>query len=186
MTKKALIAYGTRYGATEGTAEEVAKVLRESGLDVNVINLKKDKVKDLSGYDLVIVGSGMQMGKWTGVAENFLNDFREELAKKKTAIFVSSAAQALLEHDKKDDEIKQNRKTYLEDKAARCNLSPVSMVIFGGVWDYNKMNFLFRRTLAGFKPKIEEAGYKEVSPGRYDTRNWDQVRSWAKDLASKI
>ena len=28
---KALIAYGTRYGATAGTSEEIAKILREEG-----------------------------------------------------------------------------------------------------------------------------------------------------------
>jgi menaquinone-dependent protoporphyrinogen IX oxidase len=65
MSKKVLIVYGTRYGATQGTSEEIAKVLRGEGLGVNVANAKKEQVKDISGYDLVIVGSGMQMAKWT-------------------------------------------------------------------------------------------------------------------------
>ena len=73
MTRmKALIVYGTRYGATAGTSEEIAKVLREEGLEVKVVNAKKERVKDISPYDLVVVGSGMQMFKWTGEAEDFL------------------------------------------------------------------------------------------------------------------
>jgi len=186
MPKKVLIDCGTRYGATGGTAEEIAKVLWEQGLEVKVANLKKEKVKDIAEYDLVIVGTGMQMGKWTGEAEDFVKKFRKDLAQKKTAIFVSSAAQALLEHDKQEEQIKKARKDYLDDKAAKYNLSPISMVIFGGVWDYNKMNFVFRKTMAPFKVKIEEAGFKEVSPGLYDTRNWDEIRGWAKDIAGKV
>jgi len=186
MSKKVIIVYGTRYGATEGTSKEIAKILRGEGLDVRVANVKKEKIKSISDYDLVIVGSGMQMGKWTSAADDFLGKFQKELAAKKVAIFVSSAAQALLEYEKKAEEIEKARKQYLEDKAAMYNLKPISMVIFGGVWDYNKMFFLFRKTLASFKPKIEEAGFKEVKPGLYDTRDWNAIRAWAKEIAAKV
>jgi menaquinone-dependent protoporphyrinogen oxidase len=185
MPKKVLIVYGTRYGATEGTSEEIAGVLRSEGLDVRVVNAKKETVKNISEYELVIVGSGMQMGKWTGAPEKFLGKFQKELSNKKVAIFVSSGAQALIEYEKKTEEIDRARKQYLEDKAAKYNLHPISMVIFGGVWDFNKMFFLFRRTLASFKPKIEEAGFKETKPGFYDTRDWDSIRAWAKEIATK-
>jgi len=186
MSKKVLIVYGTRYGATEGTSEEIAKALRSEGLDVRVVNARKEKVKDISGYDLVIVGSGMQMAKWTGAAENFSRKFQKELSSKKVAIFVSSGAQALIEYEKKTEEIKKARKQYLEDKAVKYNLHPISMVIFGGVWDFNQMFFLFRKTLASFKPKIEEAGFKEIKPGLYDTRDWDSIKTWAKEIATKV
>ena len=186
MVKKALIVYGTRYGATESTSAEIAKVLQGEGLDVKVVNTKKEKVKDISPYDLIIIGSGMQMGKWTGEPESFLGQFQKELANKKVAIFVSSAAQSLLEHENKTEEIKNNHKQYLEEKAAKYSLQPVSTAIFGGVWDFNKMNFIFRKTLASFKPRIEAAGFKEITPGLYDTRDWNVIRTWAKELAAKI
>jgi len=182
MAKKALIVYGTRYGATESTSEEIAKVLKGEGLEVKVVNAKKEKVKDISPYDLIIIGSGMQMGKWTGEPESFLNQFQKELANKKVAIFVSSGAQAFIEYEKKTEEIENNRKKYLEEKAAKYNLQPISMVILGGVWDFNKMNFLLRKTLASFKPRIEAAGFKEIKPELYDTRDWDAIRKWAKGL----
>jgi|WetSurMetagenome_2_1015567.scaffolds.fasta_scaffold19851_2 menaquinone-dependent protoporphyrinogen oxidase len=186
MAKKVLIVYGTRYGATESTSEEIGKALQEQGLEVKIVNAKKEKVKDISPYDLVIVGSGMQMGKWTGEPENFLNQFQKDLANKKVALFVSSAAEALIEQEKKTEEVQKNRKLNLEDKAAKYNLQPVSMVTFGGVWDYNKMNFLFRRTLSSFKPRIEAAGFKEIKPGLYDTRDWNVIHNWAKELAAKF
>jgi len=183
---KVLIVYGTRYGATETTSEEIARVMREKGLEVKVVNLKKEKVKDIAPYDLVIVGSGLQMGKWTGEPEAFLDQFRKELAGKKVAIFVSSAAQALSEFEKKTQDIETARKQNLDSKAEKYELHPVSMVTFGGVWDFNKMNFIFKRTLAGFKPKIEAAGFKEIKPGLYDTRDWESIRAWAKELAAGL
>ena len=38
MPRRVLIAYEPRYGATEGTSEEIAKVLRSEELDVRVVN----------------------------------------------------------------------------------------------------------------------------------------------------
>jgi len=185
MDKKALIVYGTRYGATQSNSEEIAKVLQEHGLEVKVVNAKKENMKDISPYDLIIIGGGMQMGKWPGVLDNFLNKFQRELANKKVAIFSSSAGQAMVELEKNTEEIEKNM-TYLAEKAAKYNLQPISMTILGGVWDFNKMNFLLRKTLASIKPKIEAAGFKEIQPGLYDTRDWHTIRTWAKELVDKM
>ncbi len=185
MSKKVLIIYGTRYGATESTSKEIAKVLQEEGLEVKIVNAKKEKVNDISGYDLIVVGSGMQMGKWTGEPENFLGRYQKELANKEVAIFISSAAQALLEYEQKTEEIGKNRQ-YLQEKTTKYGIQPISTAIFGGFWDFNKMNFIFRRTLSSFKPKIEAAGFKEIQPGLYDTRDLNVIRKWAKELAASI
>ena len=61
---KALIVYATRYGATKGTADEIARILQEENIDVKVVNAKEEKIKDISEYGLVVVGSGMSMGNW--------------------------------------------------------------------------------------------------------------------------
>src|SRR3989304_4333741 len=92
---KALIVYGTRYGATASTSEEIAGTLRKEGFDVRVVNAKEEKVRDIAEYDLVIVGSGIQINRWTGEPEQFLKKFQKELEKKRVALFVccGSAAQ---------------------------------------------------------------------------------------------
>ena len=111
MSKKALIVYGTRFGATTGTSEEIANVLRNEGFNVTVVNAKKEKAADISGYDLIIVGSGMMINRWTREPEKFLKKFQKELAKKKVALFVSSGAQALIEHEGKFEEFHFGGKT---------------------------------------------------------------------------
>jgi len=40
-----------RFGITTSTSEEITKGLRDEGIDVPVMNVKKENVKDISGYD---------------------------------------------------------------------------------------------------------------------------------------
>ncbi|MFW9960045.1 MAG: flavodoxin domain-containing protein [Candidatus Thorarchaeota archaeon] len=183
---RVLIAFCTRYGATESTSDEIAKVLEEEGLEVDVVNLKNERVKDISEYDIVIVGAGMQMFRWCKESEKFLDKFQKELREKRHVIFISSGAQAILEYDGKTDEIEENRQKWLFDKVDKYSLNPVTIGIFGGVWDYNKMGFVFKKTMGPFQMKLEEVGIPEVEPGVYDTRNWDEIRNWAKELARKV
>jgi menaquinone-dependent protoporphyrinogen oxidase len=184
---KALIVYGTRYGATAMTSEEIADVFRQEGLDVRVVNLKDEKVKDISEYDLVLVGSGIRIKKWTKEPEKFLKKYQKELANKKTAIFISCGAKYPL--DEKADvetEIEYARTKYLEGKAAKYNLQPIALGLFGGVYNFNKMGWFFRKTLSAVKPQLEEAGVKQTEPGLYDTRDLDAIRNWAKELAQTV
>jgi menaquinone-dependent protoporphyrinogen oxidase len=115
---KTLIVYGTRYGATTGTSKEIAKVLREEGFEIKVVNAKEEKIKDISEYELVIVGSGMQMGKWTGEADDFLKKFHSELGQKKLAIFASSM-KSVSESEGKTEDVASSRKVALEYKVTQ-------------------------------------------------------------------
>ena len=42
---KALIVFGTRYGATASTSEEIAKTMLQKGFEVDLRDAKKEKVK---------------------------------------------------------------------------------------------------------------------------------------------
>ena len=181
---KALIAYGTRYGATAGASEEVGKILREKGFDVKIANVKEEKIKDISEYDLVVVASGIRMGKWVGEAEDFLKRFQKELEQKKLALFVSTM-KTVAEREGKTDEVAESHRIALDDKVVEYALKPMMLGFFGGVMDYNKMGFLMRKTMGWLKPQLEKDGFKETKPGVYDLRNWDEIRNWATELAEK-
>jgi menaquinone-dependent protoporphyrinogen oxidase len=183
---KALIAYGTRYGATEKTSQEIADVFRQEGLDVRVANLKNEKLKDISDYDLVLVGSGIKIKKWTKEPEKFLKKFQKELAQKKTAIFISCGAKHPL--DEKTDvetELEYARRHHLEEKATKYKIQPIALGLFGGIYDFNKMGWFFRKTLSAVKPQLEASGVPEKEIGIYDTRDINEIRSWAKEVAQK-
>jgi menaquinone-dependent protoporphyrinogen oxidase len=181
---KALIVYGTRYGATIGTSEEIAKVLRDEGFDVTVVNAKEEKVKDISVYELVIVGSGMQFARWTGETEDFLKRFQNGLAQKKVALFISTM-KTVTEREGKTEELEKTRKMELEDKVTKYNLHPISLGFFGGVLDFNKMNIITRKTVGFLRRQLEKDGFMQTEPGVYELRDWEEIRGWAKELAVK-
>jgi menaquinone-dependent protoporphyrinogen IX oxidase len=184
---KALIVYGTRYGATEMTSENIAEAFRQEGLDVKVVNLKSDKVKDIAEYGLVVVGSGIQIHRWTKEPEKFLKNFHKELAKKKVALFVCcGSTQPLDDKTDKEESIKNARTKYLEEKAAKYNLQPIALGLFGGVYNYNKVPWLFGKFMEAVKPQLEAAGVPQTEPGLYDTRDLNAIRNWAKELAQTI
>ncbi len=180
---KVLIAYGTRYGATSGTAEEIGRILREEDFEVKIVNTKEQKIKNISEYDLIVVGSGMQIGRWVGEAEDFLKRFQKEFEKKKLAIFVSTM-KPVSEKEGKTEEVAKSRKVALEDKVSKYHLKPIALGFFGGVIDYNKMGFVTRKGMQYVKPVLEKAGFKEDQPGSYDLRDWNEIRDWAWQLAT--
>ena len=184
---RSLVVYGTRYGATAKTSKEIAKVLCQKGLDVKLVNLKDEEVKDIQEYELIIVGSGIQIGKWTNEPEKFLSKFQQELARKKLALFVCcGGATPLSEGEQKIKESQDAKTKYLEEKASKYSLKPIALGLFGGVYDFNKMSWFFKKTLSGIKPKLEEAGFKETASGIYDTRDLMVIRSWAEEVVKAL
>ena len=182
---KALIFYGTRYGATKGTSEEIAKILREENFNVKVVNAQEEKVKDISEYGLVAVGSGVACGRWVNEAEDFLKRFRKDLENKKVALFVSSV-EPISKKEGKTEEVAKMHKLDLQDRVSKYGLKPISMGFFGGIVDFNRMGFLTRKGMeAAFKAPLQKHGFKETAPGAYDLRDWDEIRTWAKELAEK-
>ncbi|MEN6292997.1 MAG: flavodoxin domain-containing protein, partial [Methanobacterium sp.] len=62
---KVLIVYGTRYGTAAEIAEEIRKVIEREGIEVDLVDSKGIKNYDIPPYDMVIMGSGIKIGKWT-------------------------------------------------------------------------------------------------------------------------
>ena len=187
LEMKALVVYGTRYGSTADTSKIIADVLSQEGFDVSLFDLKKEKIKDIGEYDLIIVGSGIRIGKWTKEPEKFLEKFQKELSKKNVGIFVCcGSATPLSEDEKKVKEMEEAKRKYLKEKAEKYGLHPISLGFFGGTYNFNKMSWFFRKTLSGIKSQLEEAGFKETKKDYYDLRNLDEIRKWTKNVIDSI
>lgn len=178
---KALIVYGTRYGAAANTAEIIAEVFRQEGLQARVVNAKEEKVRDIFEYDLVVVGSGIQINRWTGEPEDFLKKFQKELAAKKLALFVCCGS-ALPVNQTNPEETEATKQKYLNTKVAKYNLHPAALGFFGGIYDFNRTPWWSKKVMEAERPKIASA-YKETQPGVYDARDIEAIRTWAKNLS---
>ncbi len=148
-------------------------------------NAKKEKINNISGFDLVLVGSGIEIGKWRKEPESFLKEFQKDLASKKLALFVSCGASNVAMNDGNNEEMAKNKEAYLDNVAAKYGLKPVAYGFFGGIYDYNRMPFLVKLILRrSITPKLKSI-FKEAKPGVYDTRDLAEVRKWAEDLSKK-
>lgn len=180
---KALVVYGTRTGTAEITAQEIAQTLQGKGIEVRVVNAKKEKIKSIAEYDLIVVGSGIQVGRWTGEPEDFLKKFQKELAAKKLALFVNCGSAVDKLNTDKPEKATDAKTKYLDEKAAKYNLKPVALGFFGAIYNFNTMSWIMKKGMEYERPKLA-ANYKETEPGVYDTRDVSAIQKWAQELAS--
>jgi len=175
MNERVLVCYGSRHGSTAEISERITEILRSRGADVDLIDLKKEKVKDIKDYTLIVIGSGIQMGKWTKEALRCIKNHRETLSQKKVAIFVScmSASQP--------DKCNTARREYLEKVTHDFpEINPISMGLFGGLIDSTRGNFMTKTIMQALAKSLVEND--EDPPERIDLRDWEQIRIWAQAL----
>lgn len=177
---KSLVVYGSRYGTAAEIAEEIAKIIKGEGIEVDLVDVRGIKDCDVSPYDLVVAGSGIKMGKWTKKALKFLDNNKESLTNKKVAIFVSCGAA------NEEKSRTEGQEKYLDEVAAKHLVNPpVATGLFGSVYDPDaKHGLLFSLTTRFIKKDLEEKGIDTTK--RYDARDWDEIRSWARDLANSL
>jgi len=163
MSKKILIVVASKAGSTAEIAKFMSDELNKAGANSVVQTL--DKVQSLAGYDAVIVGSPIYMGKWLSEARDFVENNQQILKKVPTAYFLSCLA---LTDPAKQKEVPN----YLADQ--RKLVEPISEGRFAGKLDYSKLSF-FNRMI------IKMVGSKEG-----DYRDWKAIKQWTDDFYAKV
>ena len=166
MSNKILVAYATWAGATQSVAEFIGKTMQEKGEPVEVLPAKS--VKDISGYDAVILGTAVHAGMLNNDSHNFVQRFAVQLPAKKVAYFV-----VCLTMSKDTPENCAQADAYIE---TLVKLAPEAKLLgrgkFGGVMDATKLRGLIRLMMSH-------------SP-QGDYRNWDAIKKWTEDLYMKL
>jgi menaquinone-dependent protoporphyrinogen IX oxidase len=101
---KTLVTYDSGYGATAVVAETIAEALTEKGLKVD---LRRVGLKDLSGYDAVLVGSPIRFGRCTPRIKRFLKKNLTELTHVQVAFFFTCMSVT-------NNELKQELRLYID------------------------------------------------------------------------
>lgn len=169
MPKKVLVAYASFSGSTAETAEFIRKKLLEKKIEADAMPV--NKVKSLEGYDAVIIGSGIMMGKMKSSAVSFAQKFKEALSKKPVAFFL-----VCLTMQKDTPESRKTASGYIDP--VRAFIKPFSEGLFPGRIEFKKIPFPF--SLVMQMPAMK----KEIPEG--DWRDWGKVEKWAGEIACKI
>lgn len=85
--RRALIATASRYGSTREIGDRIAARMRAHGMVANSIAAGDDA--DVTGYDIVVVGSGVYRGHWLPDATAFAKQHADALRARSVWLFSS-------------------------------------------------------------------------------------------------
>ena len=168
--EKVLIAYDTVHGSTTSIAEKIGEILCEKGFQVDVRLARR--VKDISDYDAVIVGSAIRELKWLLDATWFLRRHKETLSEIPVAYFFVCAALAADTQRVQDLVMPIYMDPILEKFP---EIVPVDIRGFGGAIDFTNYNIYEKLMIWGF-------GTTE----NIDFRNWEMVTEWAETISDLL
>jgi menaquinone-dependent protoporphyrinogen IX oxidase len=85
---KGIIVYDTSYGNTKTVAETIAQTLKESEIEVDLLNVKDVKKLNAKDYDFLVLGSPTRFGTMSFAIRFFMGKVKsEEWANKPFAAF---------------------------------------------------------------------------------------------------
>jgi menaquinone-dependent protoporphyrinogen oxidase len=167
MDTQVLVAYATKYGSTAEIAEKIGQVLRQAGLRADV--LPAQRVKDLSPYQAVILGSAVYMGQWRKEAATFLAANEKALAERPVWLFSSGPS-----GEGDPVQLLKGWRLPMAQQPIADRVRPRDIAVFGGALDPKKMNLLERWVINMVKASFG------------DFRDWNAIEAWAKAVSDAL
>ncbi|MFB7265865.1 flavodoxin domain-containing protein [Streptomyces nojiriensis] len=160
--KRVLVAYGSKHGATAGIASQIGRTLREDGLDATV--LPADDVKDVRGYDAVVLGGALYAGHWSGKAKRCAERNADYLKHRPVWLFSSGP---------------------VDSSAEQHEIPPVPAV----AREMERIGAREHRTFGGSitsgTPGLIARAVVRAGKGG-DFRNPEQIQSWAHHISAEL
>jgi len=161
MNSKILIAYASRCGATAEVAQAIGQDLAARGCLVDV--MPAEKVKGVTAYGAVVLGSAVRFGKWLPEAMDFTRSHQAELKSVPTAFFTVHILNVGT-----DEHSRAARAAYTAP--VRAIVQPGVETFFAGKLDRAKLSLFHKLIFIMMK----EA----------DLRDWNAIHAWGKSLFS--
>jgi menaquinone-dependent protoporphyrinogen oxidase len=175
IMSKILVAYGTTEGQTAKIAEFIAEVVRGQGHAADAVNVKQSE-PGLDGYDAVIVGGSIHMGKHEDDVGNFVRRNRNALERKPSALFsVSLAAHGDT----------ANAEAYVARFEQETGWRPAQVGLFAGALLYSQYGFFKRQLMK--KIVRDKPGNLSTDTSRdYVYTEWDDVRAFTERFLDRL
>jgi menaquinone-dependent protoporphyrinogen oxidase len=171
---KVLVAYESKYGATQGIADRIGGALRQRGLEADVERC--GAVRDLSGYDAFVVGSATYAFNWRKDARKFVRDNAPVLSAHPTWLFSSGPLGTETVDKDGQDVLKAAEPKQFSDFADL--LHPKGTQVFRGAYHHEKIRGADR--IVVWMPAI-----RDIMP-EGDFREWDAIDAWANSIAADL
>lgn len=162
MTNRILVAYATKAGSTAEVAAWVGEIVGQHAAAVDVLPI--GKVKDLSPYQQVVLGSAIRIGNVLPEMTRFIQANQGALQGKPFHIFV-----CCMTLEKDTPENRATMSAYLDP--VRALVQPASEGLFAGVMDLKKISLLERMMM------------KTMKAPTGDFRDWEAIGAWTKSIA---
>lgn len=173
---KVLIPYGTSEGQTAKIAEVIADVIHDAGHEADAVDIKSLSDTVPGGYDAVIVGASIHMGKHDKHVVQFVQKNHDALERLPSAFFsVSLAAHG----------DPQEAEGYVDQFEDESGWRPGQIALFGGALLYTHYGFIKRRMMK--KIARDKPGHLGLDTSRdYVYTEWDAVKRFAEHFAEKL
>jgi menaquinone-dependent protoporphyrinogen oxidase len=173
-----LILYGTGEGQTAKIAERIATTISERGHEASAIDVgDRPDSFTLEGYDTVVVGASIHVGKHQDSVRDFVTDNRDVLSGMPTAFFQVSLSSA-------NEEKREEAAGYVESFLTEAGWHPDRIGQFGGALRFSEYGFLKRLMM---KQIAKDLLTEERGPsGDIEFTDWDAVDAFAADVAAFV
>jgi menaquinone-dependent protoporphyrinogen oxidase len=159
---KALVAVASKHGNTLEIGEVIAGELRDMAIEAWVLTL--DAVTNVNRYDAVILGSAVYMGRWLPEARRFVEDHLIALREVPVWLFSSGP---------------------IGDPPKPVGTVPDMEGIAAQIVARDVRTFAGRLDPADLGLG-ERLVTKAVRAPRGDFRQWDEIRSWAREIGAAL
>ena len=160
---RVLVTAASKYGSTAGIAEAIGRRLEEHEVYVDVVPVQE--VDDISGYDAVVLGSGVYAGRWLKAARRFVDEHESEFEVTPTWLFSSGP---IGNPPKPEGDASMKVDAIVRRTVARDHR------IFAGKLDRERLTFPDRAIVTAVR-----------SP-EGDFRDWPAVAAWADEIARAL
>ena len=179
--KKVLIVYGTRYGATRDTSKKIRDILTTKEIEVDLVGIDEGE-PSLSGYDGVLIGTGIKISMWTKKIKKFIKKHKNVLKgrKFKSGFFINCGTAS------EKEKIKEAKEKYIDKKLQEIGINFDIADAFGPIYDFSETSVLSNMSKKIMKAGLKDDGWEKVDDILYDLRDMDQIQKFAEDFATLI
>jgi menaquinone-dependent protoporphyrinogen oxidase len=159
---RVLVTAESKHGATSEIARMIGQVLAGEGIEVDLA--EPDHLASVVGYDAVVAGSAIYMGRWLEASREFVDRCSDELSTRPVWLFSSGP----IGDPPKPEEDPVDAGSIVERIGARDHR------VFAGKLDRSRLSFGEKAVVTAFRAP------------EGDFRPWDEIRAWAEGIVEDL